>query len=115
MAASTNAIGSNEATEERQQRIRAARDMVVCDPEILSGTPVIRGTRVPVYTIAAWVADGETMQTILDSYPSLTKEQVELAAVFAEEFPYKEEPYRKFELPPGATLIYSKTVPLRKA
>ncbi len=114
MATPAKTLGSCAGTEDREERVRAARQMVVSDPEILGGTPVIRGTRVPVYTIAGWVANGETMETILDSYGSLTKEQVELAAVFAEEFPYEEEPYQ-FELPPGATLIYRKTVPLRKA
>jgi len=99
-----------EAAAERQSRVRAAQDIVVCDPEILGGMPVIKGTRVPVYTLAAWFANGEPVELILDSYPSVTREQVELAAVYAEAFPNEEKPFRRTELPPGATLIYRKTV-----
>lgn len=45
--------------------------MVVEGPEILSGTPVIKGTRVPVYDIAAAIDSGTPMDRILKSYPSL--------------------------------------------
>jgi uncharacterized protein (DUF433 family) len=40
-----------------------ARALVVEDPEILSGTPVIRNTRIPVYDTAASVAAGLPMRT----------------------------------------------------
>jgi uncharacterized protein (DUF433 family) len=103
-----------EAAEERQRRVDAARALVVCDPGILGGTPVIRGTRVPVYTLAACVAGGDSMEDILEGYPSVTREQVELAAVFAEAFPPEEKPFQQTELPPGATLIYRRTEALRK-
>ena len=36
-------------TKERMGRLTAARQLVVSDPEILGGTPIVRGTRVPVY------------------------------------------------------------------
>lgn len=44
-----------DAVNSRLNQLKAAREMVVEDPEILSGTPVIRGTRVPVYDVAAAV------------------------------------------------------------
>ena len=70
-----------------QARNCAALDLVVRDPEILSGTPVIRGTRVPVYDVAASVEKGFPIEEILDDYPSLTREQVELAAHYAKLVP----------------------------
>ena len=44
----------------RLRRLSEARQMVVEDPEILSGTPVIRGTRVPVHDVAAQVGCGSS-------------------------------------------------------
>ena len=43
-------------SSERLARLKEARAMAVSSPEILGGTPVIRGTRVPVYDVAASVA-----------------------------------------------------------
>jgi uncharacterized protein (DUF433 family) len=57
------------------------RALVVEDPEILSGTPVTRNTRIPVYNVAASVAAGLPMDRILAAYPGLTGEMVELAAL----------------------------------
>jgi uncharacterized protein (DUF433 family) len=94
----------SKGVEERLERLRAARDLVVADPEILSGTPVIRGTRVPVYDVAASVAAGISMERILSSYPSLKREQVELAALFAEANPQRGRP-RQRELPANAVVV----------
>ncbi len=35
-------------TKERMDRLTAARDLIVIDPDVLGGAPVIRGTRIPV-------------------------------------------------------------------
>jgi uncharacterized protein (DUF433 family) len=78
----------SSGVDERLHRLYAAREIVVSDPEILSGTPVIKGTRVPVYDIAASVAAGIPMGRILSSYPSLKCEQVELAASFRRGKPF---------------------------
>ena len=51
-------------------RLDKARALVVEDPEILSGTPVIRNTRIPVYDVAASVAAGLPMERILEDYPA---------------------------------------------
>jgi uncharacterized protein (DUF433 family) len=77
--------------------------MVVEDPEILSGTPVIRGTRVPVYDVAAQVDSGIPAERILNSYPSLNASQVELASIYSKAFPQRGRPRRL--LIPGATRI----------
>jgi uncharacterized protein (DUF433 family) len=57
--------------------------MVIEDPEILSGTPVIRGTRVPVHSVAALFDAGTSVTEILEMYPSLEESQVELASIYA--------------------------------
>lgn len=69
-------------------------ELVVEDPEILSGTPVIRGTRVPVYHVAALVDSGTPVTQILKSYPSLKDWQVELASAYAKAVPPTGRPER---------------------
>lgn len=41
------------------------------DPEIMSGVPVIRGTRVPVQTLFDYLADGYTLDQFLHSFPTV--------------------------------------------
>ncbi len=55
-------------------------DIVTSDPEILGGTPVFAGTRVPVAVLFENLADGLTLDEILDSYPTLTRDKA-LAAL----------------------------------
>lgn len=91
--------------EESLKRLRTARDIVVSDPEILSGTPVIRGTRVPVYDVAASVAAGIPTKRILSAYPSLQPEQIELATMYAEANPQRGRPRLRTALPSAATIL----------
>ena len=50
-------------------------NLVTSDPELLGGTPVFTGTRVPVAVLFENLADGLTLDEILDSYPTLKREQ----------------------------------------
>ena len=97
------------------RRLRAAQKAVVSDPEILSGTVVLRGTRVPVYDVAASVAAGVPMAQILRAYPSLTREQVELTAIYAEANPLRGRPRQRPTLPSGARMISRRTAALPKS
>lgn len=47
-------------------------ERIVIDPDVLSGKPVIRGTRLAVEFILELLAAGQTEQDILESYPGLT-------------------------------------------
>ncbi len=58
-------------------------DRIVVDPEILVGKPVIKGTRIPVYLIIEFLANGLTQEEILDQYPTLTKDDIEAALLYA--------------------------------
>jgi uncharacterized protein (DUF433 family) len=44
------------------------------DPEVLSGTPVFRRTRVPVQTLVDYILDGETLETFLHSFPTVKRD-----------------------------------------
>ena len=52
-----------------------ARLPVVSDPEILSGAPVFRGTRVPVAALLDNLAAGLALGEFLDNFPTVTREQ----------------------------------------
>ncbi len=47
---------------------------VCIDPEIMSGTPVFVGTRVPIQTLFDYIEGGDSLEDFLDDYPSVTKE-----------------------------------------
>ncbi len=45
------------------------------DPEILGGTPVFVGTRVPVKTLYEYLEGGDSLDEFLSDFPSVTREQ----------------------------------------
>jgi len=45
-------------------------------PDVLGGTPVFSGTRVPVQTLLDYLEGGETIDDFLEGFPSVTREQV---------------------------------------
>ncbi len=51
-------------------------DVININPEILGGTPVFRGTRVPVEILFDHLESGITIDAFLDDYPTVSKEQV---------------------------------------
>ena len=57
-------------------------DIVHSNPEILGGTPVFVGTRVPVQTLLTYLEKGETLEEFLDNFPTVSREQ---AIAFLEE------------------------------
>ncbi len=58
-------------------------DLIEINPRVLLGQPVIKGTRLPVYAIVDSVAEGDSMQDILDAFPFLTDEAFRQALRFA--------------------------------
>lgn len=72
--------------------LRRAADVVVSDPEIRGGEPVIRGTRIPVYLIADLIDQGADVREILEDYPSLNAVTVRSALAFAQTHPRRGRP-----------------------
>ncbi len=66
--------------------------MVQSDPEITQGTPVFRGTRIPVHLIAQMVEQGASPEEILEGYPSLTRSTIDHARVYAATHPKRGRP-----------------------
>jgi uncharacterized protein (DUF433 family) len=52
-----------------------ANGVILSDPEILGGTPVFKGTRVPVRILFEYLADGLSLDYFLETFPSVKREQ----------------------------------------
>ena len=48
--------------------------LIVVDPEVHSGAPVFRGTRVPIKTLFDHLVAGDPLEVFLDDFPSVSKE-----------------------------------------
>jgi uncharacterized protein (DUF433 family) len=77
------------------ERLQHAEEMIVSDPDIMRGSPVYRGTRIPVQLIADMLSQGATPEEIVESYPSLDKEKVALAPFYLQAFPRRGRPAAK--------------------
>lgn len=103
-------------TSDRMSDLEASREMVRSSGDVLGGTPVIRGTRVPVYDVAASVAAGHPIERILEAYPSIDAEKIRLAGIYAEANPLRGRPRAIGDLPEGSVIVSDRRVPrLRKA
>jgi uncharacterized protein (DUF433 family) len=51
-------------------------NLVEIDPEKLGGTPVFRGTRVPIQNLFDSLETGESVERFLEQYPTVSREQV---------------------------------------
>jgi uncharacterized protein (DUF433 family) len=52
-----------------------SQSVIIQDPEIMSGEPVFRGTRVPFQTLLDYLEGGETLDEFLKQYPGVSREQ----------------------------------------
>jgi uncharacterized protein (DUF433 family) len=48
--------------------------VIVKDPDVLGGTPVFRGTRVPFQTLLEYIEGGQTLAEFLDDFPTVSRE-----------------------------------------
>jgi uncharacterized protein (DUF433 family) len=78
--------------DQELKKLERAEKMITCDPEIMRGTPVYRGTRIPVELIADMLSQGATPEEILEGYPALDREKVELAPLYVQAFPRRGRP-----------------------
>ncbi len=65
---------------------------IVSDPEILGGTPVIRGTRMTVYSVLGRLQDGDSIDDLTADNPDIPREAFEAAAIFARAHPLRGRP-----------------------
>jgi len=73
------------------------RDVIISDPEVLGGKPVLKGTRLSVEFVLELLAAGWDQKAIEDNYPNLTPERIRAVLAYAAET-FREE--RFYLLPP---------------
>jgi len=78
--------------DQELKKLERAENMITCDPETMRGTPVYRGTRIPVELIADMLSQGATPEEIVKGYPALDQEKVELAPLYVLAFPRRGRP-----------------------
>ena len=69
--------------EKLPKRAGSLENLITVDPEIVSGTPVFAGTRVPIQSLFDWL-ETETLEEFLDNFPSVSKEQALQVLHFSE-------------------------------
>ncbi|OGI64330.1 MAG: hypothetical protein A2W18_07625 [Candidatus Muproteobacteria bacterium RBG_16_60_9] len=52
------------------------KSVVSCDRDVMGGTPVFAGTRVPVQTLLDYLGAGESIDEFLAGFPSVSREQI---------------------------------------
>lgn len=61
------------------------RDRISIDPNVCHGKPCIKGTRIMIWIIVDYLANGDSVDEVLDAFPSLTREDVHAALAYAAE------------------------------
>ncbi len=86
---------ARRAVENQLKQLTRIEEMVVSDAEIMRGTPVFKGTRIPVDLVADMLAQGATAEEILEGYPTLSKEKLAIAPLYMRAFPRRGRPSRR--------------------
>jgi uncharacterized protein (DUF433 family) len=71
----------------------ALGDRIVVDPRILTGKPIVRGTRISVELVVELLAAGWSHAQILSSYPHLSEEDIRACLAYAGELLREEKVY----------------------
>jgi uncharacterized protein (DUF433 family) len=70
----TDVVPSRGGKLERKGVVPQGREIIVKDPEILGGTPVFSGTRVPFQALLDYLEGGQTLDEFLDDFATVTRE-----------------------------------------
>jgi uncharacterized protein (DUF433 family) len=81
--------------ESQLKHLADIEEMVVSDPEIMRGTPVFKGTRIPVDLVADMLGQGATLDEILEGYPTLNRRKIAFAPLYMRAFPRRGRPSRR--------------------
>lgn len=80
--------------ESRIKLLTLIQKTVVSNPEIMRGTPVFKGTRIPVELVADMLAQGTSEAEILEGYPALDTRKIGIAPLYMQAFPRRGRPSR---------------------
>ena len=57
-------------------RSKAIEDRITIDPAICNGRPIVRGTRITAQTVLEFLGAGDSVEDVLEEYPTLTRDDV---------------------------------------
>ena len=81
--------------ESQLKQLARIEDMVVRCKDIMRGTPVFKGTRIPVDLVADMLSQGATAGEILEGYPALNAQNIAIAPLYMRAFPRRGRPRRR--------------------
>jgi uncharacterized protein (DUF433 family) len=81
------ALVGRDLAEHAARYSQAREDYIEVNPDIMGGTPVLRGTRITVYSVLGRLDGGDSVNDILADNPHLTRKAVETAALYARTHP----------------------------
>lgn len=81
------ALVGHDLAERAARYSRARERHIEINPDVMGGTPVLRGTRMTVYSVLGRLDGGDRIENILEDNPHLTREAVETAALYARTHP----------------------------
>ena len=61
-------------TGQKASSVNLGHEVIVKDPDVLGGTPVFRGTRVPFQALLDYLEGGETLDEFIDDFPTVTRQ-----------------------------------------
>jgi uncharacterized protein (DUF433 family) len=66
-----------------QNQEKPMKNSIPIDPDICNGKPIIAGTRISVQTVMEFLGAGDSIEEILEEYPSLSREDIHACLQFA--------------------------------
>ena len=66
-----------------QHEEKSMKSSIIVNPDICNGKPIIAGTRIPVQTVMEFLGAGDSIEEILEEYPSLSREDIYACLQFA--------------------------------
>ncbi len=65
------------------------REFIIIEPEVRFGKPIIKGTRISVYDVLGWFANGMGEDEIMEDFPELSREQIRACLAYAADREHK--------------------------
>jgi uncharacterized protein (DUF433 family) len=93
-AVRVNTAAVADVSERTRQYLASRNRWIVSDPQIKGGVPVIRGTRIAVYSVQQRLDGGESIDDLVTAIPEIPREAFEAAALFALTHPRRGRPPR---------------------
>jgi len=72
-----------DSTYSRESPFKRMENRITIDPGTCNGRPIVRGTRITVQTVLEFLAAGDSVDDVLEEYPSLTREDVQACLLWA--------------------------------